>query len=136
MKSGINYIIAILLLMTLFGCDGRVELLRDISEAEANEAMAVLLNANISSSKIPGKDGLVSLDVEQSKVAQAISILGSEGLPRERFAKMGDVFKKEGLISSPLEERARYIWALSQELSATLAQIDGVIKARDRKSVV
>lgn len=51
-------------------------------------------------------------------------------MPRERFARMGEVFRKEGLISSPLEERARYIWALSQELSATLAQIDGVIKAR------
>lgn len=43
---------------------------------------------------------------------------------------MGDVFRKEGMISSPLEERARYLWALSQELSATVSQIDGVIKAR------
>ncbi len=122
--------LALLLIAALFGCGGKVELLRDISETEANEAMAVLVTAGISASKMPGKEGLVSLDVEQSQVARAISILGAEGLPRERFARMGDVFKKEGLISSPLEERARYIWALSQELSATLSQIDGVIKAR------
>ena len=29
---------------------------------------------------------------------------------------MGDVFKKEGLISSPLEERARYAFAVLSEL--------------------
>jgi type III secretion protein J len=123
------------LILTIIGfllasCGGKVELLKDIAEAEANEAIAVLLDAGIASTKIPGKEGVVSLEVEQAKVARAIDILNAEGLPRERFAKMGDVFRKEGLISSPLEERARYIWALSQELSATLAQIDGVIKAR------
>ncbi len=130
MKITLVRYVLVLLFAALSGCGGRVELLKDISEAEANEAMAVLINAGISSSKIPGKEGLVSLDVEQSQVARAIKILGAEGLPRERFARMGDVFRKEGLISSPIEERARYIWALSQELSATLSQIDGVIKAR------
>lgn len=118
------------LLLQLAACGSRVELLKDVSEAEANEALAVLLQAGISAGKLPGKEGVVSLDVEQSQVARAITILNAEGLPHERYAKMGDVFRKEGLISSPLEERARYLWALSQELSATVSQIDGVIKAR------
>jgi type III secretion protein J len=43
---------------------------------------------------------------------------------------LGDTFRKEGVISTPLEERARYIYALSQELEATLSNIDGVIIAR------
>ena len=43
---------------------------------------------------------------------------------------MGQIFRKEGLVSSPLEERARYIYALSQELANTLSQMDGVITAR------
>lgn len=117
-------------LVLLAACGSRVELLKDVTEAEANEALAVLLQAGISAGKLPGKEGVVSLDVEQSQVARAITILNAEGLPHERYAKMGDVFRKEGLISSPLEERARYLWALSQELSATVSQIDGVIKAR------
>jgi type III secretion protein J len=107
-----------------------VELLTDIPEGEANEVLSALAEAGVTARKQDGKEGMVSLAVDQRQIGKAISILHSEGLPRERFAKMGEVFRKEGLISSPLEERARYLWALSQELSATVSQIDGVLKAR------
>ena len=63
-------------------------------------------------------------------MGHALEVLRDNGLPRERFAGMGQVFKKEGLISSPLEERARYIYALSQELGNTISKIDGVLAAR------
>ena len=43
---------------------------------------------------------------------------------------MGKVFKREGFVSSPLEERARLMHAMSQEISNTIASIDGVITAR------
>ena len=118
------------LLALVAACDNRVELISSVSESEANEALAALLDGGVKAGKIAGKEGVVSLDVAQSEVSKAIGILRVEGLPRERYAKMGEIFRKEGLISSPLEERARYIWALSQEISSTLSQIDGVIKAR------
>jgi type III secretion protein J len=118
------------LIAVVAACDTRVELISSVSESEANEALAALLDGGVKASKIPGKEGMVSLDVAQNDVSKAIGILRVEGLPRERYAKMGEIFRKEGLISSPLEERARYIWALSQEISSTLSQIDGVIKAR------
>ncbi|MEY4211498.1 MAG: hypothetical protein RLZ92_1879 [Pseudomonadota bacterium] len=124
------FIICLATAFALISCTGRVELMQGVTESEANEALAALLESGITASKLPGKEGTVGIEVGSADVARAISILKSEGLPRERYAKMGEVFKKEGLISSPLEERARYLWALSQELSATISQIDGVIKAR------
>ncbi|MDB5798409.1 MAG: EscJ/YscJ/HrcJ family type secretion inner rane ring protein [Paucimonas sp.] len=121
---------AVLLVTLVAACGGQVELVSDIAEPEGNEVLSALLDANVRATKVAGKEGMVKLMVEQSQVARAISVMRTEGLPRERFAKMGEVFRKEGMISSPLEERARYLWALSQELSATINQIDGVVRAR------
>jgi len=118
------------LVLALAGCGANVELLSNMNEREANEVIAALSEADIAVQKLPGKDGVINLSVDQSNVARAITVLSTDGLPRERRATMGDVFKKEGLISSPLEERARYLWALSQELSETISQIDGVLRAR------
>jgi len=129
-RSVWRLVISGLLFALVAASDTRVELLSSVSESEANEALAALLDGGVKASKIAGKEGMVSLDVAQNDVSMAIGILRVEGLPRERYAKMGEVFRKEGLISSPLEERARYIWALSQEISSTLSQIDGVVKAR------
>lgn len=117
-------------LALLAACSQHVALFNNMSERDANEVLAALDRAGITAKKEPGKEGAVNLMVAQSDVARAVAHLDREGLPRERRASMGDVFRKEGLISSPLEERARYLWALSQELSETLAQIDGVLTAR------
>jgi type III secretion protein J len=61
---------------------------------------------------------------------QAVRALSAQGYPREQFDSMGKVFKREGFVSSPLEERARLVHALSQEISNTIASIDGVVSAR------
>lgn len=114
----------------LAACGARVDLMGAVPEDEANEVLSALLKADITAEKTAGKEGLVGVRVDASQVGRALEIMRENGLPRERFAGMGQVFKKEGLISSPLEERARYIYALSQELSNTLSKIDGVLAAR------
>jgi len=120
----------LLIALLVTGCSRSVELLTDVPEGEVNEVLSALMAAGISASKTNGKEGMASIAVDQRQIGKAIAKLNAEGLPHERFAKMGEVFRKEGLISSPLEERARYLWALSQELSSTVSQIDGVLKAR------
>ena len=130
MRLFLSWCLAGMLLLMVSGCDSSVELMASMPETDANEVLAALTNAGIKARKTPGKEGMVGLSVDAKEVGRAVDLLRTKGLPRERFSGMGEVFKKEGLISSPLEERARYIYALSQELRSTLAQIDGVLAAR------
>lgn len=120
----------LMLALALAACTRQVELMAAMPEAEANEVMAALQNAGIDAAKKPGKDGIVSLSIDAQEMGRAVDLLRAKGLPQQRHAGMGQVFRKEGLISSPMEERARYLYALSQELGATLSQIDGVVVAR------
>ena len=108
----------------------KVELYSNIPERTANEMLAVLLADGIKASKIPGKDNKVTLIVDQSQQERAIALLMARGLPKSEMSTIGDIFKKDGLISSQTEERARLIYAMSQELSHTLLELDGVISVR------
>ncbi len=129
LKPALQLMWKLMLVLALSSCGSKVEIVSALPEGDANEVLGVLLNAGVDAHKIVGKAG-VSVAVDQSSTALAIDILRQQGLPHEKRSKMGDVFKKENLISSPLEERARYLYALSQELEQTLSQIDGVVMAR------
>jgi type III secretion protein J len=129
-KRLIPLLVALLFGLALSGCGGKVELLASLPEADANEVIAALINEGIDAVKVPGKEGMVGIRVDQTQAAKAVDVLRAKGLPREQFVGMGQVFRKDGLISSPIEERARYLYALSQDLSATLSRIDGVLFAR------
>lgn len=124
-----RWVLLVALSSALVACSGSVNLVSGLPEADANEVLGLLLSADIAATKTVTKAG-VNIQVEAGSVSSAIEILHRHGLPRERRSKLGDVFKKENLISSPLEERARYLYALSQELEQTLSSIDGVVAAR------
>lgn len=122
-------VLLISLVCLLNGCSESVELHRQLSEQEANEIVAELADKHIRAQKIPAKDGVI-VRVNTNDISRAVRTLEAVGLPKPTRATMGDTFRKEGVISTPLEERARYIYALSQELEATLSNIDGVVIAR------
>ena len=118
----------VLLWLSLYGC--KVELYTGLPEQEGNEMLALLLKHDIDSEKQPGKDNTVNLFIDESQTARAIEILGQHGYPKTRFSTINDIFSGDGLVSTPFEERTRYIYGLSQEVSETLSQIDGVLVAR------
>lgn len=126
----IGLVAALALSLLVAACGAKVDLMASIAEADANEVIAALAGAGITATKVAGKEGMVGIQVPQQDAARATDTLRQLGLPRENFTGMGQVFQKSGMISSPLEERARYLYALSQDLSATLARIDGVVFAR------
>lgn len=113
----------------LVGC-GKTVLYSNLQEKEANEMMAILLSRGIDVEKIAAKEGLWNIDVNSSDMARAVDILNSYGYPMDKFESLGQVFQKSGLVSSPSEERIRFMYALSQGVAETISQIDGVLKAR------
>lgn len=114
-------------LLLLAGC--KTELYSDLSEREANQIVAALSEIGIPADKRASKDGM-TVAVASSRFSEAVQLLTTRGLPAQDYQSFGDVFKKEGIVSSPIEERARYIYALSEELSHTIAEISGVLSAR------
>jgi type III secretion protein J len=116
------------LAMSLAAC--KSELRSGLTEPEANEIVALLSAHDIDATKGAVSKGETSVTVDSGDLASAIEILRENGLPRESFNDFGKVFAQQGLISSPLEERVRYIYGLQQSIAETLNQIDGVITAR------
>jgi type III secretion protein J len=114
----------------LTGCS-RSPLYTDLTETQANEVQAALLSAHIDAQKAQmTKAKGWSIAVAHDEIPNAMAVLGAAGLPRQSLRTLGDVFPKESFVSSPLEERARYIFALSQEVQQTLMQLDGIVDAR------
>ncbi|MCX2561150.1 type III secretion inner membrane ring lipoprotein SctJ [Acetobacter farinalis] len=121
---------AFFLIPLLLLCACKTELMTGLVEDDANIMLALLLQHGVSADKIQQKDGSDTLRVEQGQFAQAVALLHEAGYPRQSFQSMGDVFQASGLVSSPQQERARFLWALGQELSRTISDIDGVLTAR------
>jgi type III secretion protein J len=121
---------ALLLCATLLLAGCKVALYSSLNEQEANEIVAALNNESISAAKERQEGNTWQVQVDEGRLGAALEVLRAQGLPHDRYASMGDVFQKQGLVSTPVEERMRYIYAVSQELSQTLRGVDGVVAAR------
>ena len=121
---------ALAAVLLLAGCDKETTLHAGLAENQANLVMAALLDAGIDCHKSPGEEGTWNVSVVESKFADAVNLLNKAGLPRNNHQGIGEVFKKTGMISSPSEERIRFMDALAQDLAKTISGIEGVVDAR------
>ena len=121
---------ALVLLVALLLSACEAELYNNLDQRQANEMVGTLQQRGIPAQRVAVKGGQYTVVVDKGRFADAIAILKEAGLPKQEFQNMGQVFKKDGLVSSPMQERAQMIFALSQELSRTVSEIDGVLSAR------
>jgi type III secretion protein J len=75
-------------------------------------------------------ENMYAILVNENDQIQALSVLNANGQPQISYTNIGEVFKKDSFISSPLEEEARFIFALDQEISSMLMQFDGVVDVK------
>jgi len=138
MRSGLakcRAALVLLVLLVLAGCGSEQTLYQGLTEQEANEMAALLQRSGITATKVPGDENLFSVSTDEVSFADAVQLLQANGLPRTKFATLGDIFEEQGFVSSSTAQRARYIHGLSQEISHTISSIDGVLLARVHLSV-
>ncbi len=111
------------------GCEKETTLHAGLVEQQANLVIAALQNAGIDCRKAEGAEGTWNVMIGESRFAQAVNLLEKAGLPRREYMGIGEVFKKTGMISSPSEERIRFMDALAQDLARTISSIEGVVDA-------
>ena len=116
--------------LLLAGCDEKATLFANLEEPQANSVMAALLDEGIVCAKLPGDEGAWNVQIDAASFARAANLCERRGLPRRRHLGIGEVFKKTGMVSSPSEERIRFMDAIAEDLAATIAMIDGVTDAR------
>ena len=117
-------------ILLLAGCDEQATLFSGLEESQANSVMAALLDDGMPCTKLPGDEGTWDLRIRAADFARAANLCERRGLPRRPHRGIGEVFKKTGMVSSPSEERIRFMDAIAQDLAATISMIDGVTDAR------
>jgi type III secretion protein J len=118
-------------LLLLAGC-GDEPLLHDLAERQANEVLVALDEEGLAASKHrqEGTEAAWTVTVPRGQGGRAHRVLSARQLPRSRPQGLGEVFGAGGMVPTPVEERARWLHAISGELARSVEAIDGVIEAR------
>lgn len=121
----------LLVLMLLGGCAFE-PIVHGLDEPQSNEILVALDEGGIAGEKRreEGSEGRWVVAVAARDATAARRILAERELPRPRAPGLGDVFGEGGMVPTPVEEHARYLHALSGELSRSLESLDGVVGAR------
>jgi type III secretion protein J len=116
------------LLLVLQAC--KVDLYSGLDERQANQMISELMKHGVNATRYAAKDASLTVRVDEDQFATAVEVLEASGLPEAQFVSLGEVFKGNGLVSTPTQERAQLVYAMSQELSNTVSKVDGIRTAR------
>jgi len=128
--SLIKKFLVIACMLLLAACSQEV-LLRDLTEPDANEIVAVLSASSIEAKKVTDPKGKsFSVTVRSNEMPRAISVLKALGLPKAPRPSLNDVFRSTGFAPTPFEEKVRYLYGLAQELERTISLMEGILNTR------
>jgi type III secretion protein J len=117
-----------MVLIFLSGC--KAAIYTKMTEVDANETLYTLLQGGIGAEKRSDPDGGFSVWTEKEDMAAAIGLLKASAQPEQKHASLGELFGRNQLISTPAEERIRFVFGTEQALAQTLSKIDGILVAR------
>lgn len=126
--SAVMRVLLLVAVLLLAGCSQQLH--GDLTESAANLVVGALRSEGIRAEKKPSGENTWRVSVPEDEFARSVQILKRRNLPPQQFDGLGSVFRKDSLVSTLTEERARLIYAMSRELERTLYEIDGVIVAR------
>jgi len=131
-----KYSFLLLTTLVIVGCgNSNTVILENLDQDAANSVLVSLGENNINATRQRVKDGTYSITVNAGAQRRALEILQSNGMPTKNYTNLGIEFKKDSFISSPLEEQSRFIYALDDQVSAMVSEIDGVVSVSTQISL-
>ena len=117
-----------LVVITLGGC--KAAIYTKMSESDANDTLYTLLRGGVDAEKRVDPEGGFSVWAEKDELSRALGLLKANAQPEQKHPTLGELFGRNQLISTPVEERIRFVYGTEQALAQTLSKIDGVLIAR------
>ncbi|MDC0358932.1 hypothetical protein OAO01_08955 [Oligoflexia bacterium] len=114
-----------LLLLLLTAC--KEQIIHNLSEKDANRLLTRLHAIEIQPEKVRQPDGKWAISVKKSSAFKAIKYLNDTRVFRENYPVLNE---KASILTSRESQRFRFERALSKEIEATLASVEGVLEAR------
>jgi type III secretion protein J len=118
---------ALALLAVVAACSSEVA--SDLNERQSREVMAALGRAGIAAEREAGTGDGYLVKVSSGDASRAMAVLEAGGLPREPQQGFAGLYGSASMIPTATEEKARFVHALSSEISLQLRALEGVLDA-------
>jgi type III secretion system YscJ/HrcJ family lipoprotein len=118
----------VLLSCVLFACSQEETLLTGLTQKDAVEMRAILIQNGIQATSIAGAENTYNLVLkDNTNFVQAVNLLKNLGYPRKEHKSICDIFTGDSMVSTPLELKMRTTCALNESIASSIVNIQGIL---------